>query len=374
LWRDVNRLHIKKESGTLNGSMKTQQWDIAPDWYAVGFSTKEKDKFQGFHNKNVLIIVDEASGYPDELFTALDGCLTGERTRMLFIGNPLRGSGRFYKAFRSKNWTKRTLSVFDHPNVSGEGVPVPGAVTKEWLTNIREEYGEDSTYWLTRVLAEFPSTADDTFCTPIQVEEAIERDEGFEGSSVIAVDVARFGADETVLLRMKGGTQTHVRRFAKTDKNEVVSHVRDLYHEAQSNLIVVDTAPMPGVVDDLQAMQYPAIEFDAGAKAVTGAEDGRPRYANRRAEAWYLLKEMIDELALSDEDCWRAELPEVRFNYSLRGAIQVEKKADLKKRLSRSPDNADALVMALWGQAAGQLDEEVWQVPTRVGLFEMAGT
>ena len=49
------------------------------EWYAAGLSTNEPDRFQGFHEEHILVVVDEASGVNEEIFEAIDGVLTSAR-------------------------------------------------------------------------------------------------------------------------------------------------------------------------------------------------------------------------------------------------------------------------------------------------------
>ena len=85
---------------------------------------------------------------------------------------------------------------------------------------------------------------------------------------------------------------------------------------------------------------------------------GRPiKYANLRSQAWWELKEKCrlkawKMPAIYDEELWQ-ELTAVR--YSTRAdTIALEDKHYIRHRLGRSPDKADALVMALFELPAGQ--------------------
>lgn len=85
---------------------------------------------------------------------------------------------------------------------------------------------------------------------------------------------------------------------------------------------------------------------------------GKPiKYANLRSQAWWELKEKCrlkawKMPAIYDEELWQ-ELTAVR--YSTRAdTIALEDKHYIRHRLGRSPDKADALVMALFELPAGQ--------------------
>ena len=65
-------------------------------------------------------------------------------------------------------------------------------------------------------------------------------------------------------------------------------------------------------------------------------------YAKREAEA--------GRVSLPDDDYLKEELMEATYFFNERGKLQIEKKEDIKERLGRSPDRADAWVMGVWAQ------------------------
>jgi hypothetical protein len=100
-----------------------------------------------------------------------------------------------------------------------------------------------------------------------------------------------------------------------------------------------------GVVDILNDRGYKKIIRPVmfGAKAL--ADD---RYHNRRAEMWDELKQWLggeQEVSLPPDDNLAAELCAVNKKYDSRGRLQLEEKEELKKRVGRSPDKADALAL-----------------------------
>ena len=74
------------------------------------------------------------------------------------------------------------------------------------------------------------------------------------------------------------------------------------------------------------------------------------RYHNLRAELWWNFRELLDPdkepISLPPDDDLLSELASVKYKIDSRGAIQIESKDDMKKRLGHSPDRADAAVLA----------------------------
>ncbi len=72
------------------------------------------------------------------------------------------------------------------------------------------------------------------------------------------------------------------------------------------------------------------------------------RYFNRRAEMWDKINRWLEELPPpqlpSDEDLFD-ELVSINKKFDGKGRLQLEDKDEIKKRLGRSPDKADALAL-----------------------------
>jgi hypothetical protein len=93
------------------------------------------------------------------------------------------------------------------------------------------------------------------------------------------------------------------------------------------------------------------------AVAVNGSEgteakdlSGRLGFANKRAELWWrfreaLAPERVPRVELPPDQQLLADLCAPRYRVTARG-IQVEEKPEIKKRIGRSPDRGDAVVLA----------------------------
>ena len=69
-------------------------------------------------------------------------------------------------------------------------------------------------------------------------------------------------------------------------------------------------------------------------------------YNNRRSEMWDGIRLWLNEdVQLPKDDGLLDDLCAVNKKYDTRGRLQLESKDDVKKRLGRSPDKADALAL-----------------------------
>jgi hypothetical protein len=83
LWGEIRnavyRARIKYPKPT------TSSLQLGPGRYALGLSTNEGVRFQGFHG-NVLVVLDEAPGIMPEIYEAIEGIRAGGDVRVLALG------------------------------------------------------------------------------------------------------------------------------------------------------------------------------------------------------------------------------------------------------------------------------------------------
>jgi phage terminase large subunit len=372
IWKEV-RASYRRAKVPLGGNLLPKRPEIQiiqDEWYAIGLSTNEPDRFQGFHEENILVVGDEAAGVPEEIFEAIEGVLTSEHARLLLLGNPTSIGGTFYNAFRMPGWKTIAISAFDTPNFVAFGItrediandtwekkitgelPHPKLITPEWVADKYQRWGPTSPAYQARALGQFPTEGEDTLIPLAWIEAAMSRwEEVPEGEPVeIGVDVARFGSDKTVIATRRGRKVLPLKIFSKLDTMETVGHVISEQREAKASTIKVDVIGMgAGVVDRLKEQDYPVIGINV-AEAATDNE----KFTNLRSELWWNLRERLDPnpkinpepIALPQDDELLADLSGIKYKIDSRGRIQVESKEDMKKRLGRSPDYGDAVVLA----------------------------
>ena len=172
---------------------KSPELYINEKWYALGIPSSEPDKFQGFHENNILIIMDESSGIDVGIYEAALGILTSENAHLLLIGNPLRTSGFFYDSFRSNGFTNFNISAYNTPNFTQFGIkeenildgtwrkligsselPIPNLITPQWVEEIISEWDITSSIYKIRVLGEFPDQVSNSLIPAEWIENAME--------------------------------------------------------------------------------------------------------------------------------------------------------------------------------------------------------
>ncbi|MXZ91632.1 MAG: hypothetical protein F4Z05_09185, partial [Chloroflexi bacterium] len=177
LWRQIRALH-RRAVQDLGGRMLDTRWELADDRYGLGLSADEAERFQGFHGKNMLVVVDEAEGIEDEIYEAIDAVMTSENVKLLLIGNPTRPEGPFYRAFHDEKGIYRpiTISAWESPNLVEGEENIAGLTTAEWVEERRAIWGENSDAYRARVLGEFPRLGEDVLIAKDDIDEAVEEE------------------------------------------------------------------------------------------------------------------------------------------------------------------------------------------------------
>jgi hypothetical protein len=361
LWREI-RSSQQKAKVPLPGALLTTELKIEDGWQAFGFTAPEhdSDKFQGWHSQYILVVVDESSGVSEDIFDAIDGILTSDESRLLLIGNPTNPSGRFFKEFAS-GAAKITISAFDTPNFTRYGIierdilnnewqqkitgplPAPYLVTPGWVHDRLKRWGRESPLYQAKVLAQFPQSGDDCMIPLYWIEAAIKRQLEPTDPSEIGVDVARYGADETVIIHRRGARARIVKVIPTCDTMECAGHVAKALVDTKATSAKIDAIGIgAGVYDRLKEQGLPVREMQSGAAAKE-----RERFANTRAEWYWGLRDRFEsgDIDIQDDETLISQLAGIRYHVNSKGQIQIEGKEDMKKRGLGSPDRADAMML-----------------------------
>lgn len=359
----------------------------------VTFTSTEASKLTGYHAPRVLGVLTEAQAVEPFAWEGLMASATGPEDRLLAVGNPLRPDGRFFRASRSGAWRTVRIPVTEHPNLREDsGRTIPGGPSADFVERMEREWGEGSPQVEARVEARFPDTSEDALVEAGWLDRAFEAHRAGEHAgdveseyAVLAVDVARFGRDRTVVCERRGRVVTGFDEWRGLDTRETAARVLRRLRElldgdlAPAATVVVDVVGVGGGVADALRVELPElswwesgargrglrertprlVEFNAGERA-PDAE----RFRNLRSQAYWRLRTRLEEgeLALPEDAGLRRELGATRTEVTSSGKVAVEAKDAIRGRLGgASPDRADALSMtfATELEEAGSM-ELVW--------------
>lgn len=354
LWREIRRAHKK---GGLRGSVNQTEWWLDDEIVAFGRKPADTDPaaFQGIHARQVLVVLDEAAGIPKELWDAVDGLVANEDSRVLAIGNPDDSGSHFAEVCKpGSGWEVIPISAFDTPNFTEEDFPEelhPLLISPLWVEERKARWGEDSPLYKAKVLGEFPEDSEDGVVRASKVAACAKPDQD-PGPGIpveLGVDPGA-GGDFTSIRERRGrvagrGWQNH-----SADPEEVVGLVVNVIDETGATSVKVDVIGIGHGIAGWVQEKRPAVEVVR--VNVGESSTDKERFPKLRDQIWWEVGRELSEDGAWDlsavEDDAVAQLLAPRYSIDASGRVKVEPKDETKKRLGRSPDDADALLLAFY--------------------------
>lgn len=374
VWREVRNMKAaigkRYKEGLIDHELPgyitaDNQWKT-DEGVIVGFGRKPPDQktddaFQGLHaQEGVLAIGDEAVGLTEEMIDALGNITSTSNSARLLICNPTNPASYVGQLFKKQpsNWSFHTISVLDSPNFTDEKDETPAevlaALTDETYVNSkREEYGEGTPRWMSRVEGEFAWDQGFTLFRVGDLAKAYdcEVEPSSDTRPVLGVDVSRSKAgDKNTVYKYHDGKLRFVEAWNDDNAINTAQRIHDLaLANAVSEVRIDGTGiggPIADYVRDLAGSRYEVLEI-LGANTSPDIN----RWYNFRAWAFWALQDRMAK-GLIDIDVTDEELSdqllgiEIKKRTSGRDNLLLESKEDMRKRGVSSPDHADAAMYA----------------------------
>lgn len=328
-------------------------------WFAVAKTASEPENMQGFHEENMLIIVDEASGVEDDIMEAVLATLSGKNNKLLMCANPTRTTGTFYDSHnRDRGMYKcHRVSSLDSTRTN-----------KENIASFIRKYGEHSNVVKVRVYGDFPAQEDDTFIPLSLIEQTTLNELEIEkiNRASLGVDVARYGDDETIIASNIGGKiEIPVVRHGQslmTTVGDIVMQYKQIVKDypQYTGVITVnidDTGLGGGVTDRLEEVKteqrlrrMEIVPVNFGNKP---PQDGsEEHYQDISTYMWATVKAEMEnkEISVPNDEELVAQFSVRKYSITSQGKIMLESKKDMKARGIKSPDRADAVALSCYTQ------------------------
>lgn len=374
LWREINRL---RQRADLPGRTNLTEWYINNELVAFGRKPSDYNDsaFQGIHARHVLVIMDEAGGIPTTLWTAAESIAANTGSRILAIGNPDSVEGEFIqKCGPHSRWRVIHIGYAMTPAFTDEVVSaelLDLLISPEWVEERRAEWGEDSALFQSKVEGVFPRADSDPWrVIPTRMLVPCRRLElaPEEGEPVEAgIDVGG-GGDRTVVFERRGRRAGRHVELNTPDPMAGVGQVVDCLNDWDIERAKIDVIGVgwgfAGRLRELSSRHNPRggeTTHHTEIVPVNFAErsSNPKRFLNKRAEVWWQVGREQSRLGLwdlgtlSDDVIGELSAPKYEIVDSS-GRVKIEKKDEVIRRLHRSPDAADALLLAFYEGAGAR--------------------
>lgn len=334
-------------------------------WFATARTATKPENIQGFHEDNMMFIVDEASGIAEPIMEAILGTLSGANNKLIMCGNPTKTSGTFYESHTSDraNYCCHTVNSENSPRTN-----------KENIASLKRKYGEKSNVVRVRVYGEFPEQEDDVFLPFAWIERSIATEisqdtaKGIINSIDIGCDVARFGDDKTCIGYKINEVAKFYKKYNGQDTTWTKNNIATLYLKLKEkykftgniNVKVDDGGVGGGVVDQLRELKRSEPE-KYNTMHIYPINFGLPLpkhryYDDSTTFMMGVVRELIQpfdeqgndkavDLILPNDNDLIGQLSCRKYSFTSKSKQKVESKKDMKERGLSSPDEADCILL-----------------------------
>ena len=321
------------------------------------FGADKPDRLRGA--KLAGAVIDEVAQMPRELwYEIVNPALMDSNGWALFIGTP-KGINLFSELYEKgldekyKFWASAKFTCYETDALSPE-------VIEQYKLDTPEET------FKREMLCDFTASAENQLISLFDAQAASKKtiNPDFLGRAplVMGVDVARYGADRSVIIFRKGLLAEQPITVQDTDLTTLAEIVRRFYVQRKPQAVFVDgTGVGGGVVDILNnSLGVPAFDINFGAKS------SERQYYNKRTEMWCRMASWLRKGGIIPDDPMLVEeLATPTFDVNEQNQKVLESKQKIRDRTGRSPDLADALCLTFAenveleeGKEEGQLRHE----------------
>ena len=328
------------------------------------FGADNPDALRGLYFDG--IVLDEVAQMKPEVWHEIvRPALADRHGWALFIGTP-KGANLFSELYHhaaaeqargNAEWCAMSFPVTETQ-----------ALSQSEVEALKAELSENA--FKQEMLCDFNAANDDVLIPLEIVTEAMQRSYQehvyINAPLVLGVDVARFGDDASVLFYRRGLVAERPIVVRKLDNMALADRVVSEIVQRKPDAVFVDAGQGAGVIDRVRQLGFEVTEIPFGSKPLHGN-----RYVNRRMEMWDNIREWLKTGgALPPDEALKAELSSPTYSFNNAGLLQLEKKEDIKERLGRSPDLADALALTFAAPVARAVDIAMMERRQEANMYD----
>jgi phage terminase large subunit len=342
--QEANRFEMQNDHLRVNDPAIKDSGRI---WWARARTGKKEnpEALAGIHSKNVMVIVDEASGVHDKVYEVMEGALTEENVIVLMISNYTRNVGYFHA---SQTRLAHLHSTFSFSSIES---PIPSDGYAEQIIAL---YGKDSDQYRVRVLGLSPreeAVDDKGYVSLFRAQDVIQipptYPEDFQEPAIMGVDPAGEGVDKsTIVIRDNSRAQVVLEEKISNPKQLARRTIGLMLHyKVKPEHVFVDMFGTGAeFVKEMALAGYNLTSITVGERPTS--EEDKELYLNKRAAGYFKIKRWLRQGGeLVQHNTWEQELTSIRYRRGLSGKIQIMSKKDMKAAGFHSPNSADALML-----------------------------
>jgi len=353
-WPEVRSFYYNAPIRLPGRVMESKRWEVSKEekWFMLGFATSNEANFEGWHNVNQLLIMDEAKGIPDPVWKSGRRLLRGKGgvKKWLVGGTPPRAPiGEFCEI----SLDPKKAARWHHIHCTGWNSP---RVSNVECQKDLDLHRADSPFYLSMVMGQIPTKVAGMLVSMEDVQRACDREirPGKRDEVRLSCDVAREGTDETAIGLRQG---LHIEKFIHEGKDRTTwstARLKELARRFESPkeipMFIDDTGVGGGVTDQLIADDYFAVPFKFGKRA-----HDPTRYYDAGTEMFADFGKILEteEVDLPNDPVLKAQLwSRTKVFYKQKGKHGAVTKLLSKEELKKHPefrgkkfDQADAVGM-----------------------------
>lgn len=175
-----------------------------------------------------------------------------------------------------------------------------------------------------------------------------------EAMTAMAMDCAGEGTDAAVIAHRYGGWYGELKSIEGSltaNGSEMAAQIMRIRRDACPVIVDVGGGYAGAVIERFKDNGIDYYKFNGANGSLAVAQGTGVKFANKRAASYWKFREALDPdqeggsvIQLPRDQELKADLAAARYTLGPRGII-LEKKEDTKKRIGRSPDKGDSVVM-----------------------------
>lgn len=308
------------------------------------FATDEAGRAEGFHpwekDSEMVLVMNEAKSIEEEIFGALTRC-TGYNI-WLEISSPGRATGHFYESCTSGHMDVDYVRADECSHISDKN-----------LEKAKRTFGENSAIYRSMKYASFTGDDENTVFSDSCIEKNLTKPPKKDLTRFplrAGIDVAA-GGDENIVSIWQGNTRIAQDAFRHPETAEsahtiiAILEKHGFTKKNVSDLVTIDDGGIGRGVSSMLHMEGWMVRRVLNQSAATMKRE----FGNKGAELWFNFQRLVEEgfLILPKEDeLFMKQVRERSYKYKNGAKIFLESKIDARSKGRKSPDRADAAVLA----------------------------